>query len=388
MTSKVVAVGLAGILAAAGALPLLAVLGAAPVTGDLSRPWSGEVVAAPAPDLPDAPAAVRALERAVQAARSTPFTAVAAIQDWGADGGVARLVDVVRVPGEGTLVRVRGADGTVESTRVSTDTGVPTAAPSDSGRVLGLLARNFAVSVGGQDAVAGRASDLVVARRADGRVAARFWLDRETGLVLRREVYDASGRTAQAATFLSLRLAPDGEPPVPGGLSAILATAVAPRSAGATGSDDPPWTSPADAGEVAAMRGHGWACPEALPEGLVLFDVRRGATADGDLLQMIYSDGLATVSLFEQRGHLAEDALEGFQRADVGGTTAWTRAGPPAQVVWESDGSVLTLVADAPADLVSAVVAALPGPDPRPDGWKERVQRGWGRVLDAVLPGR
>ena len=34
---------------------------------------------------------------------------------------------------------------------------------------------------------------------AEGELAARFWIDQQTGLLLRRELYDSSGRTVRAA---------------------------------------------------------------------------------------------------------------------------------------------------------------------------------------------
>ena len=49
--------------------------------------------------------------------------------------------------------------------------------------------------------------------------------------------------------------------------------------------------------------------------------------------------------------------------------------------------AVLTLVADAPGDLVTAVVAALPGRSAVAPGILERVARGWERIAEAAWPG-
>lgn len=372
-TALVVAV--VGAAAVVGSVPALAVLGSVPAAGGLAVPWSGEVVPAPARDLPDQPATQQALERAERAARMVSYTGVAAVQEWGAEGGVSRVVDVERIAGTATRVRVRGS---MDDPVLTSDRGVPSVAPGDAGRMLGLLADSYAVSFAAVDRVAGRSAQVVQAHRADGGLAARVWLDRRSGLVLRREVYDAVGHTVQSASFLSLRVlgrtfagSDDVVPEWGSGPTAVAAQA---------------WAEQVDTDVLPAWRERGWACPEALPERLTLVDVRRAEAEGGDVLQLVYSDGLVTVSLFEQRGRLEPGALEGFRAADVAGVQAWTRPGAPAQVVWQSGDSVLTLVADAPSDVVAAVVAALPGAPATPDGLVDRVARGWSRVVDAATP--
>jgi sigma-E factor negative regulatory protein RseB len=286
---------------------------------------------------------------------------------------VGRVVEVDRVAGVGTRVRVRGS---MDEPMVTADRGVPSVAPGDTGRMLGLLARNYAVARGPVERVAGRPAVVVEARRADGTVAARLWLDRSTGLVLRREVYDAAGRTVQSAGFL--RLALDGDRP------ALDGDRLADSAGGST--EAASWTESVDPAALRSWRERGWACPEALPDGLTLVGARRGQADGVDVLQLFYSDGLTTLSLFQQRGRLDPDSLAGFRSADIAGVGAWTRPGAPAQVVWQAGDSVLTVVADAPSDLVASVVAALPGAAATPNGLMDRIARGWTRVVDAVTP--
>jgi parvulin-like peptidyl-prolyl isomerase len=68
--------------------------------------------------------------------------------------------------------------------------GVPSIA---GGGAVGVLAAHYSLTVVGREQVAGRDADVVAARRPDAKTgdpdAARFWLDRASGLVLRREVY-------------------------------------------------------------------------------------------------------------------------------------------------------------------------------------------------------
>ena len=86
--------------------------------------------------------------------------------------------------------------------------------PSLVGRgAVALLTRYYSLRMGTADRVAGRETDVVEAVRpgADGRVVARFWLDRESGVVLRREVYDAAGRAVRVSAFTDVRLTAGAE---------------------------------------------------------------------------------------------------------------------------------------------------------------------------------
>ncbi|TAK68589.1 MAG: hypothetical protein EPO13_10815 [Actinomycetota bacterium] len=363
MRPVVLAVGAAG-AAVVLALAALLMLGSAPAgTGTA---WNGAVVPAPRPDLPDDPAAVAELTRAVSASASVGYSGVAVVRAFAAGRESTRSVNVVRAPGTGTSLTVLGKGGKVVGSQFSPDEGGPTAVPGDAGRMLGLVADNYGVGSGPPGSVAGRPASVVVVQRASAEVAARFWIDRQTGLVLQRELYDNQGDLAQSAAFQSLSV---GTPVLAPELSA-----------------DAVWTHPVDDARYDQMRASGWTCPAALPFGLSLYEVREGEADGADVLQMIYSDGLTTVSLFEQRGSLDGNGPAGFTRADMAGSVAWTRTGPPTQVVWQSEASVFTLVSDAPDDLVRSVVAALPGNPVTADGWSDRIARGWGRVVDGLSP--
>ena len=72
---------------------------------------------------------------------------------------------------------------------------------------LSLLSSHYSLSTrAARDPSPAGGADVVVATRPRRRAtpAARFWLDRETGLVLRREVYDESGRITRASAFVEI----------------------------------------------------------------------------------------------------------------------------------------------------------------------------------------
>ncbi len=179
--------------------------------------------------------------------------------------------------------------------------------------------------------VAGRRTKAVEIRHG-GRLVERIFLDRETDLLLERDQYDARGDILRTLAFTSLTLgpvatAPAGPPP---------AAHHAPKQVSAGSLDAPP----------------------ALDEGYE----RMGVYRSGPVLQVLYSDGLYDLSVFQQRGRLRRSDLPpAGERVSVGGATGWRYPWPGGQlVVWSKAGSVFTAVSDAPAEQVLAAVRSLP----------------------------
>ncbi|NEA22184.1 sigma-E factor regulatory protein RseB domain-containing protein, partial [Actinomadura bangladeshensis] len=82
---------------------------------------------------------------------------------------------------------------------------------------LALLTRNYSVVRAEDAAICGRPARVVEARRPDGSPAGRFWIDRETGLMLHRELIDATGRPVVVTGFSEISFtAPPAEPVVLG----------------------------------------------------------------------------------------------------------------------------------------------------------------------------
>jgi sigma-E factor negative regulatory protein RseB len=358
------AVGVVVVLAVVGPLAVLALLG--PLDNDQKAPrTSGRGGAGPVPQPVVQAEARRLLARAASAPAVTPYHGVQFVSAWTSAGATSEVVDVDHVPGKGTTVR---SDGTVVAPARHM-TLLAAGAPSIAdGGIVGLLAAHYSLRVVGEDTVAGRAVDVIAARRPGARSTAhdtaRFWLDRASGLVLRREVYDRGGRTTRASAFVSVSV---GQGDV---------------------SSDPaqqPWSATMDTAALARLCVHVWHCPSALPGHLTLVDARRGGSGDEDIVHLSYSDGIATVSVFEQRGRLDERGLHGDERATEGGHAVYVRGQVPRRVVWSSGGVVYTVVADAPERTVDDVVAALPHTGAG-DGTLGRLGRGLDRVASWFNP--
>lgn len=300
--------------------------------------------------------AIQLLMRAATTGRNRAYSGTQYVSSWSTAGASSLVVDLQHVPGRGVLVRRAGA----AAPAVLDTTGANALDP----RALGVLERRYTVAVAAENGqCAGRTARIVEARRrGESALAGRFWLDSQTGLLLRRELYDRTGRAVRATAFVDLQMAvpqpwdtPRQGAPDGGGISL-------------------------DDGQVAGLRRDGWAAPAALAGGLELFDARQR----DEVLHLSYTDGLFAVSVFSQRGRLNPESVKGWQQVDVGGVRAWTRPGLSQRVVWAGAGWVHTVVADAPDPVVNATVTSFPASTD--ESFADRVQRGLRRMGSWVDP--
>lgn len=308
------------------------------------------------------------LEQAARAARRLSYRGTQMVSFWSESGSSSALVDVAHVGGEGLLLRVTPTPQDPGGAVYDDESGEVPQVVGFARGTLELLATNYDVAVQGSEEVAGRPAYVVTVARPGSSPAARFWIDRATRLPLRREVLDGAGRTVRASAFIQLSV---GDAQV----SEIVREDAANMPAAPQG-------VPAD---VAVLRDDGWHLPAALPSGLQLVDVRVTGEGDATTLHLTYSDGLSTVSVFEQKGVLDEASVAGWDRADVGGDTAWVQDAFPRRVVWAGGGVVFTVVADCPRATLDDLVATLPHGNPGP-GIMTRLGNGLGRVGSWLNP--
>jgi hypothetical protein len=126
----------------------------------------------------------------------------------------------------------------------------------------------------------------------------------------------------------------------------------------------------------------GWTCPPRLGR-FALTRLDRLETG-ADVMSASYSDGLSTVSVFEQRGSLRSGGMPGLTRRSFRGTSVYMGLGLPTVAVWGSGGTVYTVVTDAPDETATAVVADLPHAGPAPVGAGERLATGLKRLTGTL----
>ena len=96
--------------------------------------------------------------------------------------------------------------------------------------LVSLLGQHYVAVYQGTGSAIGRPALIVELHRADGSLAARFWLDRQTMVPLRREVFDTSAQLISEEAFVQVQFGTLTKPPAPAAASAASAKA----SAGAT----------------------------------------------------------------------------------------------------------------------------------------------------------
>ncbi len=313
----------------------------------------------------DEASALQLLGSAARASRARTYSGTQYVSTWRPDAVSSHVADIRHTPEAGSVVTVHPTAG---DPRPDSGSDVAVALSSDLDvRLLSLLADHYDVSIAGAATCTGRAARIVEARRpgvsGNGSVAGRFWVDDATALVLRREVFDRSGRLVRSSAFASRSVSP---------VVAALTDAVADR---------------VDDAALDRLRHEGWRVPMSLPGGMDLFDARVRTHQGQAVLHLSYSDGLSTLSLFAQRGRLGSRPMGGFAREKVAGSPVWVRSSvSPQRVVWGGGGRVFTLLTDAPPDAVRDVVKSLPHDRAPRTGLLARLSRGLSRLASWLNP--
>jgi sigma-E factor negative regulatory protein RseB len=318
--------------------------------------------------------AMRLLTQAAQSAIGMSYQGEEVVTRWNNGGGSVLVSRVWHVSGGRTVTQTMAAGTSFSSEPYmssDTDGQAPEGVLGVTAPLVQLLDAHYLVMYAGTGSAGSRPAQVVEAWRADGSLAARFWLDDATKLPLEREVFDSAVRVISQDVFFDVRLASSG----PKAVGSVPADAPA--------DPDGPWTDPLSKAQLLALHSRGWQVPSALPGGLSLFTGAQTTTSTGTVLGLGYSDGLSVVSVFEQRGNLAA-RLAGWQKTTVGGHPVYVAGPDQRSLTWACRGMVYTVMADAPPQVTGAVVSALPHDGP-PGFWK-RISRGFARLATIVNP--
>jgi negative regulator of sigma E activity len=305
-------------------------------------------------------AGLRLLGQAAAACQNVAYQGVQVIASPTPAGRSVSVVDIWHQRGRQALIQDAGTVTDIGGDRDS----APILAMTR--QMVALLAANYQVAIAGGGLADGRPAQVVEARRADGGLAARFWLDHGTKLPLRRQVFDTHARVISEDAFIDLKLG-------------------AKAAAGAPAAGARPRSSPLSVGQLAGLRAQGWPLPGPLPGRLTQFEASSTITASGPVVELAYSDGLSVVSLFVQRGHLPAE-LSGWSEVALHGQHVYAADSDKRNVAWSAGGFVYTVIADAPGQTVDQVVAALPH-EARP-GLIARLNHGLHRLFSWADPFR
>jgi hypothetical protein len=320
--------------------------------------------------------ALAELERAVEVARTLRYRGTLTVASFGRGGPQVTTVDVARAADGRLRAERRGAwelgrdedGGYLHSARTGSliRLGGVAAVAFDLERFL----RHYDVDDGGVSRLdTGPARALLVTRRSDGSRSETLHVDRETGLIVRRETRDHDGSPVRVVAFTDLEVEPG-----------VGLVAPPPEVTGEVESLD---LTPVDR---RALLRRGIPVEEELPGGFELLGAVEIETVDIPTVHLRYSDGLYTFSLYVQEGRLAAHATSGATSMPLpDGGAVWRWPGSePRRVVWTGDGQTFTALTDAPTAAVLTAVAGLPN-DPAPSTLR-RLARGLSRVGERLLP--
>lgn len=304
-------------------------------------------------------------------------------------GGSVKMISKVWHQG-GALTVVESSDGTTTATAAAASSPSSGLAGSDpvsdapegvfgvTKSLVALLAKHYVALDRGPGAAVGRAATVVELYRFNGSLAARYWLDKQTMVPLRRELFDTADNVISEDSFVQVNF---GAGPAPKFSAAAAGAVKAKALTSPAPAPQPSWVAAAaPAGFVAKLAGQGWQVPATLPGGLPLYTAAWAKTASGEVVELEYSDGLYVVSLFVQRGTLVAN-MAGWRPVSVGGQRAFVSG---HSVTWSGLGFVYTMIAEAPPPTMTQVVSELSrGGAP---GVINRLGRGFARLAQAINP--
>jgi len=218
---------------------------------------------------------------------------------------------------------------------------------------VGLLMSNYRPLLGSPDTIAGRpAAEIALMNRYTGQIAMRVWIDKQTHLVLEKESYAPNGSVIAHMRFDKIRYAND--------LPAAIFEA--PRLTGFAIVRGLSHGAPTnDFGSVVRAAGFQARSPKYLPEGFLpvtgdVSDIKGIRT-----LHLLYSDGIRTISLFENnRGAAVDLSRYKAQSTRVENHDAqYVQDGPTTLLTWAETGLHFTLVGDLSRTELARIAASV-----------------------------
>jgi sigma-E factor negative regulatory protein RseB len=207
-----------------------------------------------------------------------------------------------------------------------TERGFPALLPER----ISAVARNYDISLGETRRIAGYDCRAVVLTPKDNlRYGYRLYADNASGMLLRAVTFDTNGEQIEQFMFTQL---------VIGGVTRDM---VKPRHASGT------WR--VEDAEASPARATGWSLSSELPGFHKVVELKRRLSDSRPASQMVYSDGLAAVSVFiESLEGRPEPVRPGL--ASMGAIHMYTR---------EVANHVVTVVGEAPAASVQRIANAV-----------------------------
>jgi outer membrane lipoprotein-sorting protein len=219
---------------------------------------------------------------------------------------------------------------------------------------IALVDTNYHAVRTDADDIANRHADVVdLVSKYTGERAMRVWIDTETHVVLAKEAYHSDGSLAWRTRYDAIRYT-DSIP------AAIFNGNVPPDYAVVRGRS---YGQPTDFAQAAAAAGFKPIRPKYLPEGFSIAGADVSAVRGITSLHLIYSDGIRSVSLFENATDRAIDfgTMKTHTTTFDGHDALYTHDGPTLLLAWREEGLAFALVGDLELkDMVRIAISVVP----------------------------
>ena len=199
------------------------------------------------------------------------------------------------------------------------------------------LVRNYTFSIAGTDRVAGRATTVVkIVPKEPNRYGYRLWVDEEHGLLLKSLILNRAGQALEQVQFVDVKI---GE--------AVTAASLETQIVGSGFT----WRTTAEPENSAAevVETSGWTV-NWLPEGFEMrnYKVQKMSESDMPVSHMVYSDGLAMVSVFVEKLMSTTEPMQGY--SSMGAVNAFSRVARDHQI---------TVVGEIPLPTVRQIASSV-----------------------------
>ncbi len=218
---------------------------------------------------------------------------------------------------------------------------------------IALLAANYRAVIGPVEIVAARPTTTIsLVNRYTGERMMRLWIDNETKVVLAKEAYHQDGSLAWRSRFDDIRFT--GEIP-----SGIFSATIPPGFQEVEGrrfadiTDDLQRTL-GDAGFKAEN-------PHYLPDGFHMIGAENSNFNGLRNLHMLYSDGIRTISLFENNAN-SEPDFGGVKPVVIhfdGHDAQYVKDGPTTLLTWREHGLAFALISDLDLKNLTAIAVSV-----------------------------
>lgn len=218
---------------------------------------------------------------------------------------------------------------------------------------IALLAANYRAVIGPVEIVAARpATTVSLVNRYTGERVMRLWIDNETKVVLAKEAYHQDGSLAWRSRFDEIRFT--GQIP-----SGVFSTTIPPGFQEVEGRRFSDITD--DLARTLGDAGFKAVNPHYLPDGFRMIGAENSNFNGMRNLHLLYSDGIRSVSLFENNTN-AEPDFGGVKPSVThfeGHDAEFVKDGPTTLLTWREHGLAFTLIGDLDLNKLTAIAISI-----------------------------